>query len=105
MCCALAIQLLRAHVSQRAPRALFAREQSERFSKSAGNPQVRDFEIATLIYHQVGRLQIAMDHAGVNVCVIERIAKLTDPHRQLASVSPSTYSIEMQPYRSSCTKS
>ena len=86
MCCALAIELLRAHVRQRAPRALFAREQSERFSKSAGNPQVRDLEIATLIYHQVGRLQIAMDHAGAIVRVIERIAKLTDPRRQLVSL-------------------
>src|SRR5207249_3140635 len=57
----LAVELLRAHVNERAaPPLLLDYEQLERLSKSARNPKVRDLEIAALIHHQVCRLQIGM---------------------------------------------
>src|SRR6266480_2787642 len=80
---ALAIELLRAHVSEGATPPLLQREQLERLSQSARNSKVRDLEIAILIYHQIRRLQIAMDDARPLVRVIERIAKLSHPDRQL----------------------
>src|SRR6266516_78537 len=83
MCATLAVQLLRTHVNQRAASTLLHGEQLERLSQSARNPKVRDLEIAALIHHQVGRLQITMDHACPVVRVIERITKLSDPDRQL----------------------
>src|SRR5436305_2817259 len=86
MCAALAIELLRAHVSKCAAAALLHREQLERLSQSARNPKVRDLEIAALIYHQVRRLQIAMDDPRAIVRVIERVTKLSDPGRQLLSL-------------------
>src|SRR6266576_171700 len=80
---ALAIELLRAHVSEGATPPLLQREQLERLSQSARNPKVRHLEITTLIDHQIRRLQIPMDDAGAIVRVIERITKLSDPARQL----------------------
>src|SRR6266516_3445700 len=80
---ALAIELLRTHVAERAAPALLAREQLERLSQSARYPKVRNLEIATLIDHQVRRLQIAMNDSRAIVRVIERITKLSDPDRQL----------------------
>src|SRR5438045_9197487 len=83
MCATLAVQLLRTHVNQRAAPPLLQREQLERLSQSARNPKVRHLEIAALIYHQVRRLQIAMDYPRPIVRVIERITKLGDPACQL----------------------
>src|SRR5437867_7132592 len=77
------VQLLWAHVTESAAPALLHGEQLERLSQSARNPKVRDLEIAALIHHQIGRLQITMDHACPVVRVIERITKLSDPDRQL----------------------
>src|SRR5437660_2197063 len=86
MCTTLAVQLLWAHISERAAPTLLHREQPERLSQSARNPKVRDLEIAALIYHQVRRLQIAMDDPRAIVRVIERVTKLSDPGRQLLSL-------------------
>src|SRR5437867_3704679 len=77
------VQLLWAHVTESAAPALLHGEQLERLSQSARNPKVRDLEIAALIHHQVGRLQIAMDYPRAIVRVIERITQLSDPNRQL----------------------
>ena len=73
--------------------------------------EVGDLEIAARIHHQVGRLEVAVNDARMIVRVIERVAELARPFiqvvrsktlcglsaRKLESVSPSTYSIEMQP--------
>src|SRR5204863_2102512 len=80
---ALAIELLRAHVSEGATPPLLQREQLERLSQSAPNPKVRHLEITALIHHQVGRLEIAVDDPCAVVRVIERITKLGDPACQL----------------------
>src|SRR5262249_34892647 len=42
---------------------------------------IRDFEIATLIHHQIAGLKVPMNNAGVIMCIIERIAKLAHPLR------------------------
>src|SRR5437773_10160143 len=83
MSAALAIELLRTHVTERAAPPLLQCAQLERLSQSACNPKVRDLEIAALIHHQVRRLQIAMNNPRAIVRVIERITKLSDPDRQL----------------------
>src|SRR5947209_124212 len=83
MSSALATELLRAHVNECAAPPLLPGQQLERLSQSARNSKVRDLEVAALIYHQVSRLQIAMDDAGAIVRVIERITKLSEPARQL----------------------
>src|SRR5205807_3167354 len=83
MSSALALELLRTHVTKgAAPPLLLQREQLERLSQSACNPKVRDLEIAALIDHQVRWLQIAMNDAGTIMRVIECITKLSHPARQ-----------------------
>jgi hypothetical protein len=76
------------------------------------------FKIASSV-HEICWLQVTMDHLCVIVRVIERLTELSDPvgelmrfkhvmlfsARNVESVSPSTCSMEMQPERSSWTKS
>src|SRR6266567_2687002 len=83
MSSALPIELLWTHVTESAAPPLLRRQQLEGVRQSARNPKVRNLEIASLIYHQVCRLQIAMDDARAIVRVIERVTKLSDPARQL----------------------
>ena len=71
---ALARQLLRTHVNERATLSLLSGQRSYRISQGSRDPEIGDFQIATSIDHQVGRFQIAMDDASAIVRVIERIA-------------------------------
>ena len=79
MSAALAIELLRTHVKKRAAFPALHCQHAHRVAQAARDAEVGDFQIAALIYHQIRRLEIAMDNAGVIVGVIECIAKLADP--------------------------
>ena len=70
---ALARQLLRTHVNERAALSLLSRQRSYRISQGARDAEIGDFQIAALTDHQVSRFQIAMDDARAIVRVIERI--------------------------------
>src|SRR5262249_36822790 len=76
---ALALQLLRTHVSKRPAPATRHRDHAERVAQAAGDPKVGHFELAALIDHQIRRLQIPMDDPRVVVRIVERIAKLIHP--------------------------
>ncbi len=77
----LPIQLLWTHDKKSAAAAAF---RGRRLIEHPGgaNTEVRKLQSAMLIYHQIGWFQIAMDHARVIVCVVERVTKLTDPNGQ-----------------------
>ena len=79
MSAALAAELLRTHVRECAASAARHRYHAHRISQAARNPKVGHFELAALVDHQVGRLEIAMDDVRVVVRVVERIAELADP--------------------------
>src|SRR6266513_2453457 len=80
---ALAAELLRAHINERAAPTLLHCQSAHGITETARYPKVRHFQIAPLIHHQVCRLQITMDDLRVMVRIIERVTKLTDPDSDL----------------------
>ena len=82
----LALELLRTHVRECAASAARHRYHAHRIAQAAGNPKVGHFELATLIHHQISRLEIAMDDVRVVVRVVERIAELAHPIGQFGSL-------------------
>src|SRR6266576_3447750 len=83
MCAALAAELLRAHINERAAPTLLHRQSAHGITETARDTKVRHLQIAPLIHHQVCRLQITMDDLRVIVRVIERVTKLTRPGSDL----------------------
>src|SRR5947199_7402066 len=79
MSAALTRYLLRTHVRECAASAARHRYHAHRIAQAAGNPKVGHFELATLIHHQISRLEIAMDDVRVVVRIVERIAELAHP--------------------------
>ncbi len=78
----LAFELLRTHVSKCPAPATCHRNHAHRIAQAPGDPKIGHLELATLIDHQISRLQIAMDDPRVVVRVIQRIAELAYPIAQ-----------------------
>src|SRR6266446_7325563 len=80
---ALAAELLRAHINERAASTLLHRQPAHGITETARYTKVRHLQVAPLIHHQVGRLQITMDDLRLIVRIIERVTKLTGPGSDL----------------------
>src|SRR6266566_4591511 len=76
---ALAAELLRAHINERAAPTLLHRQPAHGITETARYAKVRHLQIAPLIHHQVCRLQITMDDLRAIMRIIERVTKLTGP--------------------------
>src|SRR6266849_2693374 len=83
MSTALAVELLRAHINERAACAAFHCKPAYRITYASRDPEVRNFELPTLAHHQIRWLEVAMNDAGVIVRVVERVAQLAQPRLQL----------------------
>src|SRR6266550_7638283 len=79
---AFAIELLRTHVNQSAAPSLLSRQHAHRITQAASDTEVGDFDFATLIDHQVGWFQVAMNDARAVVRILERITSLACPSAQ-----------------------
>src|SRR5438045_8146402 len=80
---ALAVELLRAHINERATSTLFHRQSARGITETARYTKVRHLQVAPLVHHQVRRLQIAMDALRLFVRIIECVTKLAHPASDL----------------------
>ena len=77
----LAIELLRTHVGEcaAAAGAVAHRAAAHGIGHALRNPEIGDLELTTGRQHQVGGFEIAMDDAGLAVCVLQALADRPDP--------------------------
>ena len=69
---AFSVQLLWTHICERSARPARVCEHRHRIAQAARDSKVGNFEIAAFVYHQVRRLEIAVNNTRVSVRVIER---------------------------------
>src|SRR6266571_4066757 len=83
MTSALACELLRTHINQRAAPSLLSCEHAHGITQTARDTEIRDLQLPPLVDHQIGRFQVAMDDACACVRVIERLAEFACPSAQI----------------------